>query len=330
MTKPNAISLSKKSIAKDDYQFAVNLMQFLVVPAFVLNMQGKVIIWNKACERLTGIKEAEIIGTDEHWRGFYASPRPCLSDLIVQNKINEMDGLYVAHEDPTESRQELHAENWCVMPRLGTERYLYADAGPIFDTSGKLIAAVETLRDMTIQKKAQLDLEVLAVHDGLTEVINRRGFDNALDTIWNSAIHNHLMVALIMLDVDHFKQFNDIYGHPAGDECLRTIAKVLKGSTLRSSDIVARYGGEEFVVILPSIDTQTAGKVAARIVDSISKLKMPHLAGEGGVVTVSAGVAVASPVLGSSQKNLINVADNSLYEAKHAGRNRMVLNRADE
>ena len=300
-------------------------MQFLVVPAFVLDAQGKVLIWNKACERLTGIDAAEVVGTTEHWRGFYDSPRPCLSDLIVQNRSAEMDTLYAAHEDTSNFRLGLHAENWCVMPRLGTERYLYIDAGPIFDTGGKLLAVVETLRDMTIQKKAQLELERLAVHDGLTGVVNRRGFDNALNIAWSSAARNHLPVSLLMVDVDHFKRFNDTYGHQAGDECLKAIAKILQKAAQRPADIVARYGGEEFAVILPSIDSHGAGKVASRIVDLVSGLMIPHVGGEGGLVTVSVGAAAVIPDPDSTPEGLIQLADGYLYEAKHAWRNRMVL-----
>jgi PAS domain-containing protein len=197
---------SGKGVSEADYSFAVNLMQFLVVPTFVLDAEGKVLIWNKACERLTGLPASEVVGTQEHWRGFYDAPRPCLSDLIVQNRMAEIDALYVKHDETTGGAFGVHAENWCMMPRLGTELYLAIDAGPIYDEHGKLLAVVETLRDMSAQKKAQTELERLATYDGLTGIVNRRGFDARLLAEWSRAMREKTPLSLLMIDVDHFKR----------------------------------------------------------------------------------------------------------------------------
>lgn len=313
-------------VNESDYSFAVNLMQFLVVPTFVLDNQGKVLIWNKACERLTGIPAAEVLGTDQHWRGFYDEPRPCLADLIVQNRVTEMAELYVAHEDASGQAFGVHAENWCVMPRLGTQLYLAIDAGPIYDAQGKLLSVVETLRDMSAHKLAQTELERLASHDGLTGVVNRRGFDAKLQQEWSRAAREALPMALIMLDVDHFKLFNDSYGHQAGDECLKQIAAALSRSVLRPFDVVARYGGEEFAVILPSIDELGASRVADRILEAVAALSIAHSGVEDGpYLSVSIGVAAATPLQGMHSEELIERADRALYQAKHGGRNRAVL-----
>ncbi len=309
-----------------DYSFAVNLMQHLVVPTFVLDHEGRVLIWNKACERLTGIPASEVLGTKEHWRGFYDSPRPCLADLVVQNRVTEMAALYVSHDDANAQAFGVHAENWCVMPRLGSQLYLAIDAGPIYDDHGKLLAVVETLRDMSSHKRAQTELERMASHDGLTGVVNRRGFDDKLQQEWSRASREALPLALIMLDVDHFKRFNDSYGHQAGDECLKQIATTLTQALLRPFDVVARYGGEEFALILPSIDADGASKVAQRILDAVAALGIPHSGAEDGQhVTVSLGVAAATPHSGMSHEQLIQEADRALYHAKHTGRNRAVL-----
>src|SRR4051794_20973385 len=104
--------------------FAVLLMEHLVVPTFVLDAQGHVLIWNRACERLTGVAAAEVLGTREHWRAFYESPRPCLADLILDAGCGEVDKLYAELNPNPGSRKGLSAENWCDMPRTGSRRYL--------------------------------------------------------------------------------------------------------------------------------------------------------------------------------------------------------------
>ncbi len=328
MTKISSREKVGTPVSDADYSFAVNLMQYLVVPTFVLDAQGQVLIWNKACERLTGLLASEVVGTKAHWRGFYDSPRPCLADLIVQNRGAEMNSLYVEHDDPTGLGYGLHAQNWCAMPGLGNQLYLAIDAGPIYNAQGQLLAVVETLRDMTAQKTTQIELERLATHDGLTNLVNRRGFDVRLDVELSRAIRDQQSMALIMIDVDHFKRFNDTYGHQMGDDCLRSVASVLATAAQRPSDLVARYGGEEFAVILPSVDHAGACAVAERIRQSVAALAIPHSGSDGReVVTVSVGLACGIPARGMSEKNLITLADQALYRAKHTGRNRVEVMR---
>ena len=245
-----------------DFNFAANLMQFLVVPTFVLDNEGKVLIWNKACERLTGVAAADLIGTTEHWRAFYEEPRACLADLIVQNRLAEIDALYVVHDDPTGQAFGIRAENWCVMPNHGKQLYLAIDAGPIFDQDGHLVAVVETLRDITVQKRAQTALEGLAYLDGLTGIYNRRAFDEKLEVEWDRSRREQTNLALILIDVDFFKRYNDSYGHQLGDACLKHIATALSTVVVRPQDAVARYGGEEFAVALPNAELASAARIA--------------------------------------------------------------------
>lgn len=331
MKKSNTGQMSSLKSNENEYSFAVNLMQFLVVPTFVLDAQCNVLIWNKACERLTGLLASDVVGTKDHWRGFYESPRACLADLIVQNRATEMDALYVEHDDSSGQTFGLHAQNWCVMPRIGHQLYLAIDAGPIYDAQGNLLAVVETLRDMTTQKKAQIELERLAAHDGLTNLVNRRGFDARLEMELSRAVRDGLSMAVIMIDVDHFKRFNDTYGHQVGDECLRQVAAVLATSVLRPADLVARYGGEEFVVILPLVNQVGAMAVANRILEGVAALAIPHIGNDGvGMVTVSVGVASGVPARGMEEKDLITLADQALYQAKNTGRNRVESMRWDD
>jgi diguanylate cyclase (GGDEF)-like protein len=309
-------------------------MEHLVVPTFVLDAECRVIIWNRACERLTGLKAEEVIGTREHWRGFYDTPRPCLADLVAQGRTAEIEALYHDHDHVGEGAILAHgrrAENWCVMPRLGTRLYLAIDAGPIYDDSGKLIAVVETLRDITAQKQAQDELQRLAMRDGLTSVANRRAFDDTLDTEWRRASRESRALSLLMIDVDYFKRYNDTYGHQIGDECLRQVAAAMSGVIKRASDSVARYGGEEFAILLPATEPEGALIVAERIREAVAGLKLPHRGSDAaGHVTVSIGVASVHVSNSGVPASLVARADAALYRAKHQGRNRAVLADGDE
>jgi diguanylate cyclase (GGDEF)-like protein len=311
---------AQKPMMEGERAFAINLMEHLVVPTFVLDAQCRVIIWNRACERLTGVTASEVVGTSDHWRAFYGEPRPCLADLLVQGRADEMADLYPEHDSVAETDSGLYAENWCVMPQIGSRRYLAFDAGPIFDNTGKLIAVVETLRDMTTQKELQIALQKLASVDALTSVANRRHFDEILAKEWRRAARAEQPLALLMVDVDHFKQYNDAYGHPAGDACLQQVATAMTGQMHRASDLVARYGGEEFAVILPNATVDGAVVVAERIRSAVENLALPHHTQEGRV-TVSVGAAGLNPSLEMAPKDLIAKADMALYLAKEAGRN---------
>lgn len=309
--------------------FSAQLMEHMVVPTFVLDAECRVLIWNKACERLTGIKAAEVIGTREHWRGFYDTPRPCLADLIAQGRTAEIDTLYADWDRAADDAVPAHgrrAENWCVMPQIGTRLYIAIDAGPILDASGKTIAVVETLRDMTAQKIAQDELRRLATKDGLTNIANRRSFDDMLAKEWRRASRESRTLSLLMLDVDFFKRYNDAYGHQGGDECLRQVAAAMNSVVKRASDTVARYGGEEFAILLPATELSGAVVVAERILAAVASLKLPHSGSAvADHVTVSIGVASARVTNSGVPACLIAEADAALYMAKESGRNRVAF-----
>ncbi len=169
-------------------------------------------------------------------------------------------------------------------------------------------------------------LERLAFVDGMTGLANRRQFDQRLEAEWARAVRDEKAIALIMLDVDFFKNFNDRYGHPAGDECLRQLARAIANVARRPGDLPARYGGEEFAVILPETEEEGALYVANCIAEAIHRLGLRHEAGTPlGVVTVSQGVAVLRPKSGDSWDLLKVTADEALYEAKKTGRNRTAI-----
>lgn len=309
-----------------DHSMAVRLMQHLVIPTFVLDAKRRVIIWNRACERLTGIPAVEMLGTGNHWRGFYHEPRYCLADLIALDKFDQLAELYAAHTSPGEFGFGLRAENWCVMPVKGERHYLAVDAGPIYDDQGKLIAVVETLRDMTDQKLAEMALQSLATKDGLTGLANRRSLDDKLQLEWKCGLRAGTSLAFILADIDHFKRYNDHYGHPKGDECLRSVAGAIGSAIFRPADMAARYGGEEFAIIMPNTDLAGAHAVADRICMAVRALAIPHAASEtASHVSLSFGVAALVPTAHNNQETLIADADAALYRAKNSGRNRVVI-----
>jgi diguanylate cyclase (GGDEF)-like protein len=217
------------------------------------------------------------------------------------------------------------------MPRAGTRLYLAIDAGPIYDDAGQLVAVVETLRDITAQKVAQDELQRLATRDGLTGVANRRSFDTALNTECRRVSREARALSLLMIDVDHFKRYNDTYGHLAGDECLRQVAEAMAQVTQRASDTLARYGGEEFAILLPATEPQGAVIVAERLRAAVEGLALPHARSDVGPhVTVSIGVASIDPARAAPPTELIGAADAALYAAKMQGRNRVVQAAAGE
>jgi len=170
---------------------------------------------------------------------------------------------------------------------------------------------------------ANFKLELLGNSDGLTGIANRRNFDTTLQLEWSRAQRSGIPLALIMLDVDHFKLYNDHYGHLAGDDCLRALARILVKEVRRSGELVARYGGEEFVILMPDGTLPTALEAAGRIQQALAALAMPHPQTPAGMVTFSFGVASLNPSPVLDPEELIRQADLALYRAKALGRDRI-------
>jgi diguanylate cyclase (GGDEF)-like protein len=166
-----------------------------------------------------------------------------------------------------------------------------------------------------------------ASRDGLTDIHNRRRFDEHLDKLWPQAIREQVPLALLLIDIDHFKAYNDCYGHQAGDECLRRVAWCLSRCARRPLDITARYGGEEFAVILYDARRDHVEDTARRIQADIEALALEHAASsaQSKRLTVSVGAACIEPVLGRSYLGFIQLADEALYAAKERGRNCVII-----
>lgn len=193
--------------------------------------------------------------------------------------------------------------------------------------SGLVLAAlqVDVFRLSYKLREANLQLEALSRSDSLTGLANRRAFDEILNIEWARARHSGNPLTMFMVDVDHFKNYNDRYGHQAGDRCLQEIAQVLKSAARRAGDVCARYGGEEFAIILPDTEPEVAAQIAETIRAKCQRLAILHEDTDPGVVTISLGVVTIRTDASSSASLLIETADKALYRAKKSGRNRVVI-----
>jgi diguanylate cyclase (GGDEF)-like protein/PAS domain S-box-containing protein len=194
-------------------------------------------------------------------------------------------------------------------------------------STGDVIEFVIVLRDVTERKLLEDRLSALAMTDGLTGLANRRAFDEALEREWKRTLREGTQISLLLLDVDHFKDFNDQHGHLVGDDCLRAVAAAAAGA-VRATDIVARYGGEEIAIILPLVDQPGAAETAEKVRAAIEALRLTHAGNPegGGWLTASIGGATALARYGGTMRmpeSLLLAADNALYKAKHGGRNRV-------
>ena len=169
------------------------------------------------------------------------------------------------------------------------------------------------------------ELKRLTNVDGLTGVSNRRYFNEYLETEWKRSLAAQTPLSVLMVDVDHFKRYNDTYGHLAGDEVLKKVAGAIAGNFKRSADLTARYGGEEFAVILPNTPMLEGSRLAAELSQAVEALALPHSASTTAEsVTISVGCATTTPAPAVSLLSLVDSADKALYEAKRTGRNRAV------
>jgi diguanylate cyclase (GGDEF)-like protein/PAS domain S-box-containing protein len=212
----------------------------------------------------------------------------------------------------------------------GNRHPFWLTATPLFGVANEIIGVVEQFKEITERKnyekalkKANLKLERLAVTDGLTQLANRRMFDETLKKEWLRMRRDQQPLSVIVGDIDFFKNYNDYYGHQEGDACLKAVAGCIKSSVQRSGDMVARYGGEEFVVLLPNTPSDGAFRVAEKMRIAVSSMNHEHARSKvQNFVTISLGVAtLVPPMNGDNPEDLVKLADDALYASKKAGRN---------
>jgi diguanylate cyclase (GGDEF)-like protein/PAS domain S-box-containing protein len=257
-------------------------------------------------EELLGIKSLELVHPDDRAmaerliRNIRAGGEGDLLECRVQNK----NGIYI---------------------------WVEANIRPVRDpVTGVAIGILNIVRDISERKRAERELkkayaavEALAITDPLTHLANRRRFDQCMTTEWRRGMRERMPLSMLVLDCDWFKSFNDTYGHPRGDSCLKQIAEAVLDVATRPGDLVARIGGEEFAVILPNTPADGAIQVANQICDALRRRRLPHNTNPTGFVTISIGCATIVPSLGQHATVLMQHADEALYAAKHAGRNQV-------
>ncbi|WP_071188315.1 PAS domain S-box protein [Trichormus sp. NMC-1] len=228
---------------------------------------------------------------------------------------------------------------WRIITPSGKLKWIKANSRPERRENGEIVYYGVVL-DVSERKQAELalqqaeynlrlanqELEQLVNTDGLTQIANRRCFDNRLKQEWQRLYREQQPLSLLLFDVDYFKRYNDTYGHQMGDECLIKIAQAVQQVVCRPADLVARYGGEEFVVILSNTNVEGAIAIAQRIHSAIKDLAIPHQASEGrDTVTISLGITSQIPTFQTLPAHLIEQADQALYRAKQQGRNQSVM-----
>lgn len=280
-----------------------------------------------------------ILQMDADGRCIYVSPS--LHDALsrsAEEMIGQLACTWVHPEDVARADEMMEAlrsgtERQLIQLRMehkdGGYRWMELKARAVREGStGEMREVVAIARDVTARVLRDLELtaavrraESLALTDELTSLGNRRGFEETLERVWNKAVEDGESIAVLMIDADNFKAFNDLNGHLAGDECLQRLARLIRQCVRRPADYAARYGGEEFAVILPAADHETAESIAERIRFSIANSDLLRAGSSPVVVTVSIGVAQRAATSGHSPRDLLRAADAALYDAKRAGRN---------
>jgi two-component system cell cycle response regulator len=269
----------------------------------IIERNGRVQYANPACDRYLGYAPEELVGRS-------------LADLLAHGA----DGAAAADTPDVTATHQGTREVW-IRHRDGDLRAMDLTMTPMHAADGLFVAL---LHDITHHKQSEDALQRAAMLDPLTKIANRRHFDTFLQQEWQRALRSALPLSLVVLDVDHFKRYNDILGHAAGDACLQQVAQALQAHAARATDLAARYGGEEFVLLFADTPADSAVQLAEKIRASIEALEIPNPRSTSSPwLTVSVGVATIVPTQLDDIAHLFVRADRAMYAAKAGGRNRV-------
>lgn len=276
-----------------------------------IGLDNRLIYVSPSCVRITGWSAEELLDTSA-LAGIHPDDMERVEQVIAALKNGEAEEARFVYRQRHRDKGEIWAE-------------AALHVTPAAD-SGEIDGVVAVMRDITEQKDLQDKLASLAATDALTGLANRRAFDERLADEWARARRDGTQLSLLLIDVDHFKKFNDHYGHLAGDGCLRALGRILSAIARRPTDLAARYGGEEFAVLLPNTGPDGCVEVGEGIRQALHDLAMLHAQNPPSrLVTVSVGAATSLPSQTSDSSTLVAAADRALYAAKESGRDRLVV-----
>jgi diguanylate cyclase (GGDEF)-like protein/PAS domain S-box-containing protein len=277
-----------------------------------IGLDERILYVSPSCSRVLGWDPDQITGTPA-LAGVNAEDLPRVRQIVAALKLGETDEARIIYRNRHREKREIWVETALRVTRASG--------------SSEVDGVVAISRDMTQHKDLQDTLVARAASDGLTGLANRRHFDERLRDEWTRAKRDGMPLSLLMIDVDHFKKFNDQYGHQAGDACLRSLAQVLAREAWRPTDLAARYGGEEFALLLPGTDAEGCELVGKRVRGALQELGIPHAVNPpSNLVTVSLGGATdLAGGIAADCASLVEAADRALYAAKDGGRDRLVL-----
>lgn len=275
----------------------------------IIEASGRIQFSNPACDRYLGYERNELEGA-------------ALGQLLSPGVTQEYLTYFAAWSADPETVHPRGAREVQIRRRDGTARAMDLTLTPMYAGEPLFIGL---LHDITHHKQSETALQRAALLDPLTKIANRRHFDTFLEKEWLRAIRSSEPLSLVVIDVDHFKLYNDTLGHAAGDACLRKVAAALQSHALRPTDIAARYGGEEFVLLFAETSADTAHKLAESVRAHIESLELPNpRSSTSSWLTVSVGVATIVPSQRDEIEQFFVAADRAMYEAKESGRNRVV------
>ncbi len=314
LAKDISSRLKDKANLKEQKDYLKEIFGFAPIGIYRVDMEGRILTANPEYAWMLGYESAESIAeqvTDFATQTFYD-----------KEKADEfMFGIFES-ESVIRFRCRLKRKDNSFVWALCYAKATHDESGRINGFNGFSIDISETIRAEQQLKKANERLKMLSVIDGLTQIPNRRRFDEYLGSEWKRHYREKDQISVILCDIDFFKLYNDNYGHQAGDDCLQKVAQAIQASAHRASDLAARYGGEEFALILPGTAADGAMDVAEEVRTNVQNLLIDH---EKSTVcehvTLSLGVATLVPDKDNSAEQLVLLADEALYEAKENGRN---------